>query len=59
MDISLEDVLRMWGLHRCPEILIDDELFDALLAFIHALLTEAVSKERAATTWRLLQSSRS
>lgn len=57
MDVPLEDVLRLWGLYRCPEILVDDDLFDALLAFIHALLSEAVRKEREAVTRRLLRAS--
>lgn len=59
MDISLEDVLRMWGMYRFPDILVDDDLFDALLAFIHALLTEAVRKERDATLRRIRNQSRS
>jgi hypothetical protein len=59
MDVPLDDVLRLWGLYRFPDILADDELFDALLMFVHRLLTEAVRKEREATTRRLLQSSRS
>jgi hypothetical protein len=54
MDVSLDDMLRLWGLYRFPALLADDELFDELLSFIHALLTEAVRAERAAVMTRLM-----
>lgn len=59
MDIAIEDVLYVRALHHCPYLLQDQELFDALLRFIHALLAQTARQERAATLQRLLRVSSS
>jgi len=57
MDFAIEDVLFQWALYHHPALLYEEELFDGLVKFIHAVLAAAVREERAAALRRVLTSS--
>jgi hypothetical protein len=52
VDEPIEDVLYLWAFHHCPALLLDQQLFNGLVLFIHRLLLRAVKAEKDAADRR-------
>lgn len=46
MDLNLNDSVFQFFLYRYPDLLEEEDVFDALLAFLQRLLAHAITCER-------------